>query len=160
MSKDQAKPGKSSASKFFNNLIIVIIILTILSSLLIFLGLSYVMAVIAIGMMPSIVANLIEHRKRRLASKTVTALNIAGILPLVFSLARSSDPNFTAQGAFNDPYIWLMIYGFAGFGWLVVSIVPQIAFLILTVKADFTIRKLQALQQQLVEEWGEKIKEK
>jgi hypothetical protein len=152
------KPAKSSASRFLTNLVIIITILTILSSLLIFLGLTYVMAVLAIGFMPCIVANLIEKRKRRMASKTITGFNLAGIMPLLFSLARSSDPNFVAQGAFNDPYIWLMIYGFAGFGWLVVHIVPQIAFLFLTIKADFTIRKLQSLQRQLVEEWGEGVK--
>ena len=58
-----------------------------------------------------------------------------------------------------NQYIWLMMYGFAGFGWLIVHIVPQMAFLILTIKADFTIKKLQGLQRQLVEEWGEKVKE-
>jgi len=158
LSMSDNKPAKSSASRFLTNLVIVITILTVLSSLLIFLGFIYVMVVLVSGFMPCIIANLVEKRKRRLASKTITAFNLAGIMPLLFSLARSSDPNFVAQGAFNDPYIWLMVYGFAGFGWLVVQIVPQIVFLFLTIKADFTIRKLQSLQRQLIEEWGEGVK--
>ena len=44
------------------------------------------------------------------------------------------------------------------FGWLAVFIVPQISFLFLTIKADFTVRKLQGLQRQLIEEWGEGVK--
>ncbi len=149
---------KTTSSKVVTNLLITVIVMTVLISLLMFLGLTYVVTIITIAVMPSIVANVVEKRKRRYASKTVTAFNLAGVIPHIISLARAGDPNMTAKGMMTDPYIWLIIYGLAGFGWIMVQVIPQITFLFLLIKAEMTIKQLKHLQEDLVKEWGEQVK--
>lgn len=168
MANKPAAPGKAApvqqavdpktASRIVMRLILVTIVLTALSSGLIFLGYTYVMVLIVVSMLPAVVAHVVDRRPRRWASRTVMFFNIAGLLPHLFDIMMSHDPNAMASHLLSDPYIWLVIYGFAGFGWLFVYIVPQIVFLFLVVRSDHSIRKLEAKRQELVDEWGDKVR--
>lgn len=147
-----------TASRIVMRLILITVILTAISSGLIFLGYTYVMVLIVVSLLPAVTASVVDRRPRRWASRTVLFFNIAGLLPHVFDVAMSHDPNAMASHLLSDPYIWLIIYGFAGFGWLFVYIVPQIVFLFLVVRSDHSIRKLETKRQELVDEWGDKVR--
>lgn len=146
------------ASKIVLRLILITIVMTALSSGLIFLGYTYVMVLVVVSLLPAMVANIVDRRPRRWASRTVLFFNVAGLLPHLFEILMSHDPNAVASRLLSDPYIWLVVYGFAGFGWLFVYIVPQIVFLFLVIRSDHTIRKLEAKRQELVDEWGDKVR--
>ncbi len=156
----QAKGGKSLSSKIVSNLIIVTSIVTMLSALFIFLGMGFVMAIFLFGFAPSFSAYVFDRHPKRYSSKTIIAFNIAGMLPHASSLLKGNNPDIVAQSMLSDPFLWLTIYGFAGFGWVIVHIIPQIAFLILMVRSEYTVKKLRFFQEQLVEEWGEAITDK
>lgn len=156
-----SKPGTRASEttiKVINNLIVTILVLTVLSAVLIFLGLTYIVGLIVIGLMPAVVANVVEKRNRRFASKAVSAFNLAGILPFFFKLGGTPNPNLAAKEMISDPYVWLMIYGFATFGWVLIQVLPQLTLLILLVRSEYTIKKLKNYQEELVKEWGEVIK--
>lgn len=146
------------AGKIVTRLILVTIVLTALSSSLIFLGFTYVVVMIVVSMLPAVVANILDRRPGRQASRCVVFFNIAGLLPQLFDVMLSPDPDRMANHLLSDPYIWLIVYGFAGFGWLILHVVPQIVFLFLVVRSDQTIRNLETRRQALVEEWGEKVR--
>jgi hypothetical protein len=161
MAKKQRPPTdreKEYAKRIITRLFVVTIILTIISTALVFIGFTYLVVMIIISLLPAIVASIVDRRPRKFASKTVTCFNIAGLLPPLFDTFLASDPDIAAQHQLADPYTWIMVYGFAGFGWLVVFVIPQMVFLFLVVRSDHTIKKLEAKRNELVEEWGERVR--
>ena len=149
---------KEYAKKVITRLLIMCIILTAFCSALVFMGFTYLVVLVVISLLPSGVAMIVDRRPRKFASKTVTCFNFAGLLPAMFDTLMASDPDVAAQQQLADPYIWLMIYGFTGFGWLVVYLIPQMVFLYLVVRSESTIARLEKLRKELVEEWGDRIK--
>lgn len=159
--KDKSPPTdreKQYAKKIITRLFVITILLTFLSSALIFMGFTYLVVMIIVSVLPAIVASVVDRRPRKFASKTVTCFNIAGLLPPLFDTFLSSNPDLAAQHQLADPFTWIMVYGFAGFGWLVVFVIPQMVFLFLVVRSDHTIKKLEAKRNELVEEWGDRVR--
>ena len=158
--KGQTKAAKDSKAlkRVVSNLLITTIVITVASSILIFLGLTYIFGIIVLGLMPSVVANVVEKRKKRFASKTVSAFNLAGILPYFFKLGQMGNPNSAARELIVDPFVWVVIYGLATCGWVMVQVIPQFVFLILLIRSEFTKKKLKSFQDELVKEWGDVIK--
>ena len=118
--KTPTEREKEYAKRVITRLLIMCIILTAFCSALVFMGFTYLVVLVVISLLPSGVAMIVDRRPRKFASKTVTCFNFAGLLPAMFDTFMASDPDVAAQQQLADPYIWLMIYGFAGFGWLVV----------------------------------------
>ncbi len=145
------------AKRMIANLIIIIIISTIIGIGLSTIGMQQVFIFILIGLMPGIVANITDGRPGRFASKTVVAFNIAGMLQYLVAIFVSGTPNEIADNLILKPEVWLMIYGFAAFGWALVFIVPHIVQLYLEITANYTVKKLLSFQETLVKEWGETI---
>jgi len=168
--KEEEQTGKAEASlkaqdfarerskRFTKNLVMMAIIMTLMAVILIYSGMSFVFALICIGMLPGIVANILDSAKGRMASKTVIAFNLSGIMPHLVAIIASGMPNQTAAAILKNPSAWLVVYGFAAIGWGVVYVVPQITRLYFEIKASYMIKRFEYMQEQLVEEWGEKIK--
>ena len=127
------------------------------ASILVSFGLHYVFYILVMGLLPGISANIVDRRPGRFASKTILLFNIAGMMPHFSSLVSSSNPNSVAQNLLGNPDVWLLVYGFACFGWVLIRIIPQIVMLYLAVRAEYTVKKLQQRQEDLVKEWGEVI---
>lgn len=151
----KGKDGKKGS--IVGSLIIASIVMTIISFGFITVGMGYVAAVLVIGMMPGLAAQMVDRRPGKYASKTVMAFNIAGMLPHLAAMLYSSNPNSVAQNLFDDPMTWLWIYMFASFGWLVIHLLPQISFLMFSIKAEYKMKKIRSFQELLVREWGEEI---
>lgn len=149
---------KEYAKKVVTRLIVVTILLTTFASSLIFLGFTYVVVLFLVSLLPGVVASVVDRRPRKYASKTVLCFNVAGLLPACMDVIMSANPDATAQQQLADPFIWLMVYGFAAFGWLVVYVIPQMVFLFLVVRSDHTVAKLEGRRKELIEEWGDRVK--
>ncbi len=152
------KDDKAAAGKIVSNLMITTILVMVVLSVLIFIGFTHVAIIVAAGMMPGIVASILDSRPGKYASKTVLMFNLSGMLPQFASIIMSSAPNTTAQGMLTNPYTWLWVYMFAAFGWVLVHFIPQIVFLYLSLRAEYTVKKLHGFQDTLLNEWGEEIK--
>jgi len=139
-------------------MILVTVVLTTVAAASIFFGMGYMFALLCIGLLPGIVAYVIDNRRGHFASKTVLAFNVAGLAPhLAASLSRGGGGQGMAS-LFQNPAIWGMIYGVAGFGWVVVWLMPRIVYRYLEIRAEFISRKMEFFQGQLVDEWGEAVK--
>ncbi len=153
---------KKTANKVIGNLVMVTIIMTVISMGLVYLGMSYVVVMFVVGMLPTAVAKIVDRRPGRRASNTIMMMNMAGLLPYVFKVINTvfsgASPDEVALSLISNPYTWLVIYGFATFGWLIVQFIPQIVFQILLMRSDHLIRKLEHAKEQLIEEWGTDIK--
>lgn len=162
MAENKKKPPtekeKLYAKKVITRLIIMCIVLTAVCSTLVFMGFTYLIVMVVVSILPAMVASIVDRRPRKHASKTVICFNLAGLFPSMFDIMMSTDPDVAAQQQLADPFTWLMVYGFAGFGWLVVYLIPQMVFLYLVVRSDHSIAKLEKKRKDLVEEWGERVK--
>ena len=146
------------AKRFVVNLIISTILITIIGIILNSFNLQRVFYMVLAGMLPSIVAHIIDTRPGHFASKTVMAFNGAGVLPHLGGVLTSGSPNQTAAAIMMDAEPWVLMWGFAAFGWLVVYLIPNITQLYLEVTATYKIKKMQIFQDTLVDEWGDVIK--
>jgi hypothetical protein len=159
--KEEAKPAKGGDKKkggsMVGSLIISSIVLTVIAFGFITIGMGYVAAILIIGLLPGVSAHMVDKRPGKYASKTVLAFNISGIMPQMSAMLYSSSPNTVAQALFDNPMTWLWIYMFAAFGWLVIHLLPQITFLIFTIKAEFSMKRIRSFQQMLIKEWGEEV---
>ena len=156
--KTATEREKEYAKKVVTRLLIMCIVLTAACSALVFLGFTYLVVLLVVSLLPAAVATIVDRRPRKFASKTVMCFNLAGLFPAMFDTFMATDPDLAAQQQLADPYIWLMVYGFAGFGWLVVYLIPQMVFLYLVVRSDHTIAKLEVRRKELLEEWGDRVK--
>lgn len=150
------KGGKKGKS-ITGSIITACVVLTVVAFLFISIGMGYVAAILVIGMLPGVASLMVDRRPGKFASKTVMAFNMSGMMPHLAAMVYSNDPNGIAKALFDDPMTWLWIYMFAAFGWLVIHLLPQISFLLFSVKAEYKMKRIRSFQNALVKEWGEEI---
>ncbi len=118
----------------------------------------YAFAFFALGMLPSIFAIIIDRGSGRFASQTITACNFIGILPFLFEIGLNYERSIAAKETMMEPITWLVIYGFAGVGLMLIFLLPNITAIIFTLKAEIKLKKLVSEQETLTGEWGEEVK--
>lgn len=150
--------ARKRAKKIIGNLIMVCILMTVVGMVLSSIGMVQVFIFFSIGMLPGIVANITDGRPGRFASKTVIAFNLAGMAQYMAAIFTSGSPNHTAHEILYNPASWLLIYGFAAFGWCVIFLIPYIVQIYLEITSSYTIKKFQHFQELLINEWGDGVK--
>lgn len=118
----------------------------------------YAFAFFALGMLPSVVSIIVDRGSGRFASQTISACNFVGILPFLFDIALNYEKSIAAKEIMMDPFTWVVIYGFAIIGLLLIFVLPNITAIIFSLKAEYKLNKLLNEQEKLVEEWGEEVK--
>ncbi len=118
----------------------------------------YAFAFFALGMLPAIVAIIVDRGSGRFASKTVSACNFVGIIPFLFDIGMSYEKSIASKDLMAQPITWMVIYGFAMIGWMLIWILPQITLFFFTLRADMKTKKLLEEQKELTAEWGEEVK--
>ena len=109
------------------------------------------------GMIPAMVSVLLDRYRARYLTRTVGAMNLAGIAPLALQLWNGG---FTLAGAISllsNPLNWLMMYGAAALGWGLFFVTPPLARIIVDLRADQAQSDLKARAEQLIAEWGEEV---
>ena len=57
----------------------------------------------------------------------------------------------------TDVFSLLLMYGAAGFGWMIFIAIPPVVGAFLTVMAQRRVSQLRRDQKELIEEWGEDV---
>jgi hypothetical protein len=117
----------------------------------------YACAFFALGMLPGIVAIIVDRGVGRFASKTVIACNFIGILPYLFDIGMTYERSLASKQLMAEPMTWLVIYGSSAVGWMLIWILPQITLMVFTLKADMKKKALKEEQVKLLDEWGEEV---
>jgi len=111
-----------------------------------------------VGMLPAMVAYLVDNDKDKYIFSTVAALNFAGVFPYVMDIYMQDSSFFAVKEKASDIMVWFVMYGAAGMGWLVVYCSPVITATVLEGIYSGRILHLEILQKHAVEEWGDEIK--
>ena len=112
---------------------------------------------LAAGLMPTMVAVLIDNHRAKYLTRTVGAMNCAGVAPFMFQLWAGGSTLSQAQILLAKPIHWLAMYSAAAIGWLIYLGMPAIARVIIDVRADHAQHQLKARAGNLVEDWGQEV---
>jgi hypothetical protein len=149
--KAKAKPKRRGGSEALG--------LVVLSGAVLFLSVVAlpVCALLVVGMLPSIVAYIVDQTPRRTLTLTVGPLNLAGTAPYCLQLWFGID-TMRALGSFlGNVWVWLVMYLAAALGWLLYLGMPVIVHFLLERAIDRRKARLQQIQKKLRTEWGDEV---
>ncbi len=152
MGKKTASPDKKKKRKVpFLLLIIACIVLIIL--------LKSTFVLILMGILPTIVAFYADTSQTKLNGSTIACCNVSGVLPYVAELHEAGNSWSLLSHYLSNPSVWVIMYGMAGLGYVLVKGCPIIYHNILRITHTSKVFKIQQSQDALIKEWGEGITE-
>ncbi len=110
-----------------------------------------------IGMLPAMVAYIIDHDKNKYIFSTVAAFNLAGVFPHMMDIYLQGGTFTAIEGKLSDAIVWLTMYSAASMGWAIVWVSPILASIVLEAIYAGRILHIENMQKKLVEEWGDSI---
>jgi uncharacterized membrane protein len=136
------------------------IIAITLSAMVVSLVSLYSVILVMFGMLPGLIAMIIDQESKRYISKIVLTFNAAGVAPFIAKVLSSNGANSVAVDMIIDPKTWLVIYIAASVGWIVYWLFPQVGIAMNSIKTQITVQRLNFEMEKLVQEWGDDIKSK
>ncbi len=109
------------------------------------------------GLLPTIVAVLIDRSPQRFAFFSVFAMNFAGIFPYLLDLWMGSNSMSVAIDSLTDVFSLFTMYGAAAAGWILFAVTPPIVSTVMTFIAQRRVSILRTRQKKLLEEWGDAV---
>jgi hypothetical protein len=109
-----------------------------------------------IGLLPTVVAAVIDRREEKYAAYCVGGFNLAGTLPWFLEIF----PKGGMEGLMSvliNPFAWLVMYGLASVGWAVFYYIPQVTIRIQMLRDRQLLSGLRRRQQAIVDEWGPEV---
>jgi hypothetical protein len=110
-----------------------------------------------VGMVPTIVAAIVDRQRKRYLARAVAAMNLAGLVQPVLMLLHIGMSIAGVLHVLSDPTSWLVMYGSSAVGWIITLGMPSIARVVVDMRADQVERRLAARARELVREWGEEV---
>ncbi len=110
--------------------------------------------VLWVGMIPTIVAFVVDRTPGRSAAVCVGAPNFAGVLPFLLQIWLQNHSAQAAEAVLTNVFALIVMYGAAAIGWILFAMVPSIVGASRNVMAQRRVAQLRARQKELIEEWG------
>ena len=110
--------------------------------------------VLAVALVPTGVAFVVERGKGYYGGLTVGAMNLAGAMPYLTDLWFKGHTVPAAIGIITNVFAWMMFYGAAMFGWAIYATTPSIVSAFMAMTAGHRITAMRAQQRELVQKWG------
>ena len=109
------------------------------------------------GLLPTMVAYIIDRDPDKTAPLTVGALNLCGTLPFAMDLWLHQHTLPAALHLLGDPLTWLVMYGAAAVGWAFYYLIPPIVTNVEVMRSEARIESLQRTKREMVAEWGPEV---
>jgi len=114
--------------------------------------------VLFIGLLPSLVAALVERGGSRYAWLCVGGINLSGLAPWLFDLWFGHHTIDYAIHLITSVQVLLVAYGAAGIGWLIYLSVPPIVSTFTAMTSQRRSAVLISKQKKLEDLWGDGVK--
>lgn len=114
--------------------------------------------ILLLGMIPTVVAVVVDRSPGKTAAVCVAGLNFAGVAPFIAALWSGPNTLNHSLAIITDIYTWLGMYGAAACGWLLFLALPPVLTSFLRIHEAQRVASLRASQAKLKEEWGVGIK--
>lgn len=109
---------------------------------------------LALAMLPTVVAFVAERGKYRYGFICIGGFNFAGVSPYLLNMWFERHDITMALDTLSDVFALMLIYGAAGFGWVLYAVTPTLVGSFLSLTSSRRVAKLRADQRKLVEQWG------
>ncbi len=106
------------------------------------------------GMLPAIVAYIIDPSKHKASTICVGAMNFAGVFPYLLDQWTGIHSIDTVLVVLTDVFALMVMYSAAACGWMLFLAVPPMVGILLNWTAQRRIAALRARQKSIIEEWG------
>ncbi len=113
---------------------------------------------LTVGMVPTIVAYIVDRNPMKYASRTVGYLNFCGCLPYALGLWTGDHSVDAVIAILVDPFAWFAMYGAAAVGWLIYYTTPPVVAAWMAVNHKIRQQALKARQTELMNEWGNAVR--
>ncbi len=110
-----------------------------------------------IGMLPTVVAYIIDKTPKKYAAFSVGGMNLSGVFPALGELWTGNNTIPHAIEILTNIFDLIVMYAAASFGWLIYIAVPPVVNALLAVAAQHRIAQLRSRQRELIREWGQDI---
>jgi len=121
------------------------------------IGATPTFVVVAVGLLPTLIAMFIDLKTGKNESIAVGTLNVAGVLPFIANLWVAGHTLAKALAIVTDVYAWLVMYGAAAAGFGLLQLMPQAAFKAIDSLSRRRVQKIKDRQAELIKEWGSDI---
>lgn len=112
-----------------------------------------------IGMLPCIVAHLMDVSKQRYTFKSIFAANLSGMMPYITRMMERGPSSTTLEAIMGNSFTWIVIYGSALMGWLLVRFCPMLAQVMVKGMHQTQIMRYEWVQKKLENEWGDEVRQ-
>jgi len=112
---------------------------------------------LVVGMIPTVVAYVVDRDPEKTAPMTVGGLNLAGVVTFVISLWQAGHSMAALSKVLTDPFAWLVMYGAAGLGWTLYYGIPPAVAGWITLRAEARIAQRIEEQRELIDLWGTEV---
>ncbi len=109
------------------------------------------------GLLPSIVAWIIDRAEQKYATACVFGFNFSGLFPFLIEIWFEDHSLDAAMGILSNVFDLTIIYGSAAFGWMLYMALPPVVTTFLSVMSEHRVTTLRENQANIIEEWGENI---
>ena len=155
MAEDQEVDNKIKLRKSKDNALKPLLWIVLLSIILLKFPESVIL--LLIGLLPTMVAFVVDKSSGKYATLCVGAMNITGIFPSIFKLWSGQNDFSQAVQIITNIFDLVIMYGAAGFGWILYIIIPSVVGTLLNIISERRITKLRIQQRGLINEWGKDV---
>ncbi len=112
---------------------------------------------LSVCLIPTFVALIVDNHRHKTAWLTVGAMNLAGTVPVWFSLWEMGHTMTAAFHLISMPNTIFFSYGGALIGWVIYhNVTPFVAAIILG-KNEVRYNKIERRQKELIKKWGKEV---
>lgn len=112
---------------------------------------------IIVAMLPSVVAYYFDQSANRYTFKSIFYCNAAGVLPYFGQMVKLGPSSANLQGIMNHPLTWFVVFGAAAMGYILTTITPMIAEVLIGSLHNTQVKGLERAQKKIQKEWGAEI---
>lgn len=134
----------------------VIVWTLLIFALLLIVALPTVM-LIAFGLLPAMVAMIIDRTEERSATFCVGGLNFCGVFPYLMDLWFEDHDLGQAIHILTDVFALAVMYGGACMGWMLYLSLPPVIASFIQVMSERRLEQLRATQRKILDEWGDEV---
>jgi hypothetical protein len=113
--------------------------------------------ILAVGMVPTIVAAIVDRTEGRMRSLSIGAINFAGCMPFLIEVFKKGNNLETAITYISQPRTIVVMYFAAAMGYLINWAMAGIVSSVMVQRTKSRLKEIQKTQNELTTRWGPEV---